>query len=212
MSIADYDYGLEDKILRKNIPGRYSTWEDEEPERRARGDEEHDDGDARNGRHTAPSSSSSSAEVPSASARDGPQTGSKGVLADYREHCAMEAESRRSDNAEALSAWRQAAFGAMRAPASESSAAVRAEDEDIELAVLRQRRLMEMRAAEVFKPVFGQVRDVTPMELLSAIDDEVQRAHVSFRAALRSARSAFAFVSAGAVAIVCNVVERCRPC
>jgi hypothetical protein len=174
MSIADYDYGIEDKILRKNIPGRYSTWEDEEPERRARGDEERDDDNARNGRHMAPSSSSSSsAEVPSASARDGPQTGSKGVLADYREHCAMEAESRRSDNAEALSAWRQAAFGAVRAPASESSAAVGGEDEDSELAVLRQRRLMEMRAAEVFKPVFGQVRDVTPMELLSAIDDEV---------------------------------------
>jgi hypothetical protein len=79
---------------------------------------------------------------------------------------------------------------------------VGAEDEDSELAVLRQRRLMEMRAAEIFKPVFGQVHDVTPMELLSAIDDEVQLAHMSFRAALISSRSAFAFVSAGAVAIV----------
>ena len=32
MAHGDYDYGLEDKLLRKNIPGRYSTWEDDDHE------------------------------------------------------------------------------------------------------------------------------------------------------------------------------------
>ena len=172
MSVADYDYGLEDKILRKNIPGRYSTWEDEEPERRARDrtdSNDYDQGENQNHEVTALSLAS---EESSLSRTDGPQTGSKGVLADYREHCRLESEARQENQTEALSAWRQAAYGSATIPFSEASTEVDG-DVDGDLAMLRRRRLMEMQAAREIKPMFGQVREVTPMELLSAIDDEV---------------------------------------
>jgi len=170
MSVADYDYGLEDKLLRKNIPGRYSTWEDEEPERRARDEDDSDDIDQSQRDEIALTSNCS--EEPSLSRTDGPQTGSKGVLADYREHCRLESEARQEDQAEALNAWRQAAYGSTSTPVPETSNKVDG-DVDSELATLRRRRLQEIQATREIKPVFGQVREVNPMEMLSAIDDEV---------------------------------------
>ena len=44
--MTDFDYGLEDKILRQNIPGRYSGWDKDDDEEGPRSRAEWGDNDA----------------------------------------------------------------------------------------------------------------------------------------------------------------------
>ena len=188
MAHAYYDYGLEDKLLRKNIPGRYGTWEDDE--RGPRPDPvDNSDEDGREagsleaggapglgGDHANPSQPDSPGNFGGGGeGGGGRRTGVKGVLQDYNEHVAHSNAARLEEEREAKAAYRRAAYGATRA--DDGGAALPcATDELSELeavkCALRAHRLAELKGSASL-PLFGEVREVSALELLSAIDDEV---------------------------------------
>jgi hypothetical protein len=199
-----YDYGIEDKILRKNIPGRYSSWEKDEDEEgpKARAewidreegiDESEEDLNPSETllppQTTAASSSSSNSSGYSGTTRTGP----KGVLQDYKEHQRIEQHNRELTKLENEEKYRKEAYGATRpvhalefhskSPAQPDDKDDDNEDDcsessdvDHELRMLREQRLMAIQAASGM-PLFGEVKEVNAMQFLEAVDGEVASTH-----------------------------------
>mmetsp|Transcript_52727 Transcript_52727/g.105664 ORF Transcript_52727/g.105664 Transcript_52727/m.105664 type:complete len:358 (-) Transcript_52727:98-1171(-) len=180
MSHGDYDYGLEDKILRKNIPGRYGTWEEDsdpyEKSRIAKDNADNDDeeistvtdtGNAHGAAQSVPPSHPGSTRN-AASGR----TGAKGVLADHREHVAQQHEEHARAKAEKEEAYRCAAYGTARPP--DEVSATKDDEDEVARALHRRRRVEEMKAAAQ-APIFGELKEVSALEMLDAVDNEDPR-------------------------------------
>lgn len=151
MSHGGYDYGLEDKILRKNIPGRYGTWEKESDEMRSEWlepevkiEEPHLD----------------SPDVSEVDVMNGPQTGPKGVLNHHKAHRKEEAESRRLEADD-----RQAELLRVTRSSTQSTSL---NDDETELSSIRLRRLRELKE-EYRAPIFGDVHEVDAVQFLDCL-------------------------------------------
>jgi hypothetical protein len=186
MTHGAYDYGLEDKILRKNIPGRYGTWEDDDPHEKSRVSKdrsEDDGGDYSGDTKVADTQKDPAALVPAPRARS-QKTGAKGVLRDHQEHLAHEREEHLREQAEREADYRRAAYGTTAPPVSASHSEFqhglqdKGEDSDDDddraaLALHRRRRVAELQAA-AHAPVFGEVKEVSALEMLEAVENEVR--------------------------------------
>lgn len=173
MSHGDYDYGLEDKLLRKNIPGRYTTWEkdcDEEGSK-ARSEWQETTAVCADSPTFAPVVNMESSV---ATSTGGPNTGIKGVLRDYRDEQARTIAEREADKEEARAAWHQEAYGTVfrEEHAAISTHVAQSHTSDGEKQYLRQRRLLELRSSGGL-PLFGEVREVNAFGFLDAIENEV---------------------------------------
>lgn len=149
------DWGLEDKLLRRNIPGRYTHWDRDSDEELAQ-DKESEVSEEEEEQVEVPQPT----EVPEAmrygEAPGAHRAGAKGQLAQYRYFKRMEYQEKMLDKAQRQAALFRAAAGAVR-------------DDDDFLASYRERRLNELKE-EASKPVFGSLRrDATKDDYLAAI-------------------------------------------
>lgn len=145
------DWGLEDKLLRRNIPGRYTHWDRDSDEESAHNESEASE-------EPEEPMPPQPAEVPEAlrygEAPGAHRAGAKGQLAQYRYFKRMEYQEKMMDKAQRQAALVRAATGAVR---------------DDFLDEYRERRINELKE-EASKPVFGSLRrDATKDDYLAAI-------------------------------------------
>lgn len=186
--LDDHDWGLEDRILRKNIPGRFSWWDkdgDEEgPNARAEWLDPESDEAAAEAQRTDAQRMQWCAEndIPqpvaqSAYARQhGAQTGPKGVLNDYRQHQREEWADKQAAQQHREAVLHRMAHGTIVAappPVAEEDS----ESEDEFVKAYRAERRRELRGTSSH-PVFGAVREVTAFQLLDELDKEDIRVFV----------------------------------
>lgn len=170
---------LEDRLLKKNIPGKYSWWDDYNEDRTDDGSDD-DDGE-RGSRIIEPHRT----EGLSSSGK----SGVKGVLADYKLHRDEKQRQAWIDKLEKQELVSRNTMGAMSKPGEVSISIAtmqegrqlekeigeidddkpNEEDEDF-LARYRQQRLLELKLANALPEFFG-VEDVDPLCYSRAIDD-----------------------------------------
>lgn len=182
---------LEDGILRRNIPGRWSTHDEEDnaqERRRTKASEDVDDEEGQQDVEEGPEDIIECAkqlsvnEVPE-SIRHAilgdrlrkPKTGVKGVLADYRESVALEEAQRQADANFRASVLSRIAVGAKREQplvAEETFQEKSDEDEDDEfMREYRTKRLQELRKSQA-RPAFGKCIDVNGSKFLREIETD----------------------------------------
>ena len=111
---------LEEKFLKKNIPGKYSTWGDEYNDK-PRTDDSDDDGDDHDNEHDIPQEQESVASIPSTQQqRQGPNTGPKGVREDHRQAKQLEKLKIAQEQMDRKDAFRQATEAAVMKPGEKS--------------------------------------------------------------------------------------------
>mmetsp|Transcript_56833 Transcript_56833/g.128798 ORF Transcript_56833/g.128798 Transcript_56833/m.128798 type:complete len:313 (+) Transcript_56833:114-1052(+) len=184
MSHGGCDYGLEDKMLRKNIAGRYSTWEkdsDEEgPSSRTEWRKESNESHFSKKCTVDRASLSPPRHAVNGRGRAGP----KGVLEDYREHLevnamaiAAEAEERRTE----ILLHCYGTTGSPKFLADVHDFAGDSEDDDEEDRAACERYRAQRQAelqSEALLPVFGAVKKVSTIGLVDAIDSQDPRVTV----------------------------------
>ncbi|KAJ8608289.1 hypothetical protein CTAYLR_010381 [Chrysophaeum taylorii] len=168
------DWGLEDKYLRRNIPGRYNHWDpDSDDELKAhREDAEFEEEDE-------PPVQPPPGPLPEAmrygEAPGARRGGPKGQIAQYNWFKRMEYQEKLAAKAEREATLLRIATGTVRdpdapLPVAEAAAADNNDDDDDEfIRAYRERRLRELKE-DASKPVFGALRrDLTKDEYLAAI-------------------------------------------
>lgn len=188
--LDDHDWGLEDRLLRTNIPGRFSWWDKDADEV----------GDKARAEWIDPKSDEAAAfaaqndmqkmkwcadnDVPEPLAKNayarqtGAKTGPKGVLADYKQHREDEFEHKLFEERYRQAVLNRMALGARveaPTPAAEESEED-SEDEEF-MRAYREERRRELTASHSH-PVFGGVREVTAFQFLDEIDKEDIRVFV----------------------------------
>eukprot|EP00619_Florenciella_sp_RCC1007_P010333 CAMPEP_0205909152 /NCGR_PEP_ID=MMETSP1325-20131115/3679_1 /ASSEMBLY_ACC=CAM_ASM_000708 /TAXON_ID=236786 /ORGANISM="Florenciella sp., Strain RCC1007" /LENGTH=364 /DNA_ID=CAMNT_0053275423 /DNA_START=109 /DNA_END=1203 /DNA_ORIENTATION=+ len=182
MTSADsgYDWGLEDKLLRKNIPGRYSHWDKDDDEEEGnknyraewvdQGEGADESGAAgqpmneseRMDRDIADIQKKIEAGMPEAVAKTsyahqmGAKTGPKGVLNDYKEHKRIEAHNRQVDKMHREAVLHRMAYGATAQ--NTLSLAQEALDAEVAKAEAEAQEEAEAEAEEDFLKSFREAR------------------------------------------------------
>eukprot|EP00568_Trieres_chinensis_P012997 CAMPEP_0183299498 /NCGR_PEP_ID=MMETSP0160_2-20130417/6221_1 /TAXON_ID=2839 ORGANISM="Odontella Sinensis, Strain Grunow 1884" /NCGR_SAMPLE_ID=MMETSP0160_2 /ASSEMBLY_ACC=CAM_ASM_000250 /LENGTH=327 /DNA_ID=CAMNT_0025461753 /DNA_START=18 /DNA_END=1001 /DNA_ORIENTATION=+ len=185
---------LEDRFLRRNIPGRYSQWDEDDH------DEIERDGESDGEPERLPTNSGTDAAPPRHEPRPGRHnTGVKGVIADRRAHKEEEAYRRNLEQAERRDMLDRAVRGsemgfgetslslsaaqdrrrrelASREDGSSDSGGESSDSDENEnfMRRYRNRRLEELRAASL-PPVYGEIKEVSPDEFSRAVDDSDPR-------------------------------------
>ncbi|CAM9940217.1 unnamed protein product [Phaeothamnion confervicola] len=194
---------LEEQLLKKNIPGKYSWWDpdDDEVGPNARtdwldpdaSDPEQDMSEVDRQRKFVEadvpepvrrSIMAGEAERQRGVAKTAAKTGPKGVLNDYRAAKAAESAQRQMDREYREAALRRIAEGCripvedpLAAVAADAASAAEEEAEDEFLRRNRATRLAQLRAA-ADRPQFGAVREVDRSEFVGAVDAVDARTHV----------------------------------
>ena len=161
------DWGLEDKMLRRNIPGRYGTWASDDDDD-TRGDEDEDEASVPDDPEPEPPESRAVpealryGEAPAAAGK----TGVKATLAQYRYFKKMQRAEILWNKVDREAKMLEVAAGVVRdAPpppppprkdpdARTESASSESDDDDEFLESYRKKRLAQLRA-ETAKPTFG---------------------------------------------------------
>ena len=184
---------LEDQILKKNIPGKYSSWEGNNDDLR----KEDDDDD-----YDEVQTSNDEIQQQETFIRSGndKNTGVKGVLADYKESKRMDGRKQEMERLETKQALdRQLNGGQLKVGElsisansieqrrrtkeaqtndDESSNEDSYEDSDDDfLSSYRQKRLLQLQSCADW-PSFGELMDVTPVQFSEIVDKTDPRVHV----------------------------------
>lgn len=191
---------LEDAFLKKNVPGRYSSWTEENDDDKQRNDDdENNNNDASDSEddeyyfeglptnNSRTSSSNMQQEEQQPQLRPSGNTGVKGVLADYRDAKQREQLIKETERLEELDALYQATHPAMRRAedciistnnnddTNDRDNDSYDEDDDF-LKRFRNQRLSELkqqRSTTSFPPkaLFGSLTSVTPEEYVKLVDN-----------------------------------------
>ena len=189
---------LEDKFLKKNIPGRYSSWVEENDDKKHCNAEDISDSETDDEFYFQGLPNSSSAKNPPPPAqqpqiRQSGNTGVKGVLADYKEAQQLKRLAKEEENLEKLEALYNATHPTIRK--SEHTTTVKdkqicsgdsssdlddSDDDDEFLKRFRNQRIAELqeqqqqqRSKSTSKQLqtFGTLSLVTPQEYVQIVDD-----------------------------------------
>uniref|UniRef100_A0A7R9UGG9 Phosducin domain-containing protein n=1 Tax=Pinguiococcus pyrenoidosus TaxID=172671 RepID=A0A7R9UGG9_9STRA len=177
---------LEDKMLKKNIPGKYSWWDDEDDHRGDDDDGEVQDPDEEGKDDLDVQRALQDAPEPvrracmSQRVREKDNTGVKGVLRDFEEWRDEEDAKETSDAMRRNAALQRAARGAIRAAdggahANVENADIDSDDEFLER--YRRQRMSQLMAAAA-APTFGEVAEVSGDDFVETVDAVDPRAFV----------------------------------
>ena len=179
---------LEDRFLKKNIPGKYSQWDEynDPPPQNDEDDEQAEEGNGVNAfeqvRKWENDSVPKPLQISALANKNGSNmhsTGAKGVLNDYHQHKQIEKYQRQMEQEERNNILSRALNGAYLRPGESSISAAslaeskkqhEGESEDEFLAQYRQKRLNQMKQSHSL-PCFGNFSELeTPYEYADVID------------------------------------------
>ena len=190
---------LEEDFLKKNVPGRYSSWADENedrPSRHATSDETGNNDNASDSddddyyfdglpNATAPLDSQRDPSQPHQPLRPSGNTGVKGVLADYREAQQQEQLRKEEERLESLRAFQRATRPGCRADdtnrnnndnASEDDSSHLDDSDDEFIKKFRHQRLTQLQQnqsaapSSSLPPTFSLLTSVSPEEYVQLVD------------------------------------------
>jgi len=198
-TIHSYMADLEDIFLKKNVPGRYSSWTEENDDKKHCNAEDISDSETDDEFYFQGLPNSSSTKNPpppvqqtQPQLRQSGNTGVKGVLADYREAQQEEQLAKEEDNLEKLEAMYNATHHTIRKSdhpttvkdkqncshdGSSSSDLDDSDDDDEFLKRFRNQRIAELQQSKSITTskqgvqTFGTLSLVTPQEYVQIVDD-----------------------------------------
>ena len=180
---------LEDAFLKKNVPGRYSSWADNDDDRRAGDDLDDasnaDISDSEDDEYyfegLPPNSSTTTASTQQSQLRPSGNTGVKGVLADYREAKRIEQLTKDEERKDRLEALHRATRPAVSDRISNGRKDVindkndsgdsELDDSDDEfLQQFRSQRLAQLQSTSTSHPTFGSLTQTSPEDYVTLVD------------------------------------------